>query len=150
MKGLAGSENDDSLAGNADQILLFQHFQNPACHLSGAVHQPSDFLSGDHDLNAIRARQRIRLFAQFDQGACNPTGDIVKRQIAEFPGRVAQSAGHLLADGEDDLRVIGHIVIEIAVTDFSYVAVGSRATPGAALFAFLNRPISPNKSPALR
>ena len=92
-KGLAGSENDDSLAGNADQILLFQRFQNPACHLSGAVHQPSDFLSGDHDLHAIGVSQRVRLFAQFDQGACNPAGDIVKRQIAEFPGRVAQSAG---------------------------------------------------------
>ena len=42
----------------------------------------------------------------------------------------------LLADGEDDLRVSGHIVIEIAITDFGYVAVGSRAIPGAALFKF--------------
>jgi len=87
----------------------------------------------------MRVSQRVRRFATFVQGACDPAGDIVKRQIAEFPGRVAQSDGHLLADGEDDLRVIGRIVIELAVTDFGYVVVGSRAIPGAALFNFFEQ-----------
>jgi hypothetical protein len=87
----------------------------------------------------------IGFLAEINQGAGDTTGDIIKRQVAHLAGGVAQTVGHLLTDGEDNLGMGTNIGVEIGVADFGNLTGSTGATPGTALFGLFKQAHLPKK-----
>ena len=82
---------------------------------------------------------RIRLLAQFDQGASDSPRDIIESQVADFSSRVSQAVGHLLTYGKHNLRMRANIGIEIGITDFGNLTGSPGTAPGTAFFSLLKQ-----------
>src|SRR5690606_15113328 len=70
--------------------------------------------------------------AQIEHGARDATGDIEERQVTDLAGGVAQTLGHLAAEGEQDVRILLDQFAELGIAQFGHFALGLGTYPGAA------------------
>ena len=100
---LARAKHHHSFAFHRYQSLIFQDLQYPAHHFPRTTDNTADLLAGNLDLHAIGVGHGFGQFAQVEQSSGHPASDIKEGQVAHFLGGLAQSFGHLGANGIENI-----------------------------------------------
>ena len=86
-------------------------------------------------------RHGIRLPAQFQQRACDTSGNVQECQIAGFTGGFAEAVGHLTENMKQQAGFLFDQFLKFHIADFGDFTFGLGFDPGGAFFViFVKQP----------
>src|SRR5438105_4682851 len=125
-------EDDDGLAGGAQQPLLLEDLEHTPRHLARATDQARELLPAHLDLHAFRVGHGVRLAAQVHDRVGYAPGDVDEGEIAQLAVGAVEARRELRGELEHEPGALGGDLAETRISHLGELALIARADPGAA------------------